>query len=176
MCQSASFVITRSATLFSTIGDSHEDIITENHLNDRTSSPDFVRVEIVPPNANYALPFNEWEFHVDQDYLPDWWNAEWGEAECRSSLPRWASHHFIRKDCTLEITGEMTRFVIGCVVLIKGQTGGEVCGCDNATVNCEGQTGGEVWGFANATVNCEGQTGGNVRGFANATVNIKDAE
>ena len=86
MCMMASFVLTKSKAYFSADSDSHEDIISEHKLS-RLDTPDnvgLVRLEIVPTNDNYSLPLDHWEYRLDQDVLPDRYEA----ADCE----RRASH------------------------------------------------------------------------------------
>ena len=122
--------MTKSRVLFDPLGDSHEDIIAANGLNDRKGSPDFVRVEVVPPNLDYTLPFDKWVYKVDQDWLPDWYCAAEAEAACRAVLPEWARTHIVRSGKHTCERGQ-TLIAIGCVVIVDG---GECNACAGSTV------------------------------------------
>lgn len=41
----------------------------------------FVRAELLPPNENKAVPVDEWDFNVDQDITPDWFDEDRGKYE-----------------------------------------------------------------------------------------------
>jgi len=59
MCLPASFVVTKKNVFWSIHSDSHEDIIEEFNLHEgNTTNPNFVRVEITPPGANFSLPLS----------------------------------------------------------------------------------------------------------------------
>ncbi len=92
MCRFASSVITRTSVLWLKDSDSHTDIIEHCKLPDDKPVPDFVKVEIVPTGDNW-LNMDEWEFSVDQDVLPAWFNPVQDEHRARMGLekrfPRW---------------------------------------------------------------------------------------
>ena len=104
MCKPFSAIVTRNAVLWSRVSDTHEDIIAENHLNDKIKAPDFVRVELTPQNMDFRKPISEWLFTVDQDYLPDWWSREWAETITREEAAQWLAIRTITTNQTV-ITG-----------------------------------------------------------------------
>jgi hypothetical protein len=69
--------------------ESHEEMIKELGLRDNTRDPDFVRVEIVPPAGDMRAPLDQWQYRVDQDLCPDWYDAADAEAQVRAALPDW---------------------------------------------------------------------------------------
>jgi hypothetical protein len=92
MCAPASFVLTKDRAFWSVKTDSHEDIIEEFGLcADGVQGPNIVRVEIHPPDDDFLKPLDTWRFQVDQDLLPDWWDAQEGEARARLALKDWAA-------------------------------------------------------------------------------------
>jgi len=99
MCKPASFIVTRHQALFSRVSDHHDIILFEHGLRDDSFTPQFVRVEITPPDLDFSRPFSAWKFKTDQDLLPDWYDPEEAEAACRRRLPLWVRHH-------LEILGQ----------------------------------------------------------------------
>lgn len=101
MCKPFSAIVTRNSVLWSRTSDRHETIIAENHLNDKTTSPDFVRVELTPKNGDFRKPIADWEFTVDQDFLPDWWSREWAETVTRDEAPKWVVARTITSDCEI---------------------------------------------------------------------------
>jgi hypothetical protein len=82
MCKFASFIITKTGEFWCAT-DKHEDIIAEQKLDDRTSTPDFVRVEILPNEAS-RKELASWSFVVDQDVMPKWTFVGDSELELRS--------------------------------------------------------------------------------------------
>jgi len=113
MCQSASFVVTKNEVFFSESGDSHEHIIDENHLNHIDGLRNgLVRCEITPPDENYRLPLEQWVFHVDQTYLPEWANPKEMEEACRAKLPAWCKAHFVLEG-EIDVKHGMTRIFFG---------------------------------------------------------------
>ncbi|MHC4464909.1 MAG: hypothetical protein ACYS30_26290 [Planctomycetota bacterium] len=74
MCKPASFVVTKKEVFWSKLDESHEVIIEENKLKEKDvhGNITFVRIEIVPPENNYGLPFSKWKYNLDQDILPEW--------------------------------------------------------------------------------------------------------
>ena len=97
MCEPASFVVTKKQVFWSENGDSHELIIEENNLKemDIRKKPTFVRVEIVPPNRDYRLPFKKWAYKLDQDIKPDWYDEKDVESRCRAVLKKWLKSNVI---------------------------------------------------------------------------------
>ena len=96
MCTPASFVVTKKnkdlrAFWHEDVSDSHEDIIEYFNLKEQNVRGEItlVRVEVVPPDSDYTLPVSKWEFMLDQDILPDWYDAEATEKACRKELAAW---------------------------------------------------------------------------------------
>ena len=92
MCNFASFVITKGPKVWwLPKSDSHEKTIEKYKLNaDGVRGPNVVRVEIVPKNGNLSLPLPSWEYKLDQDTLPSWYDAEECERACRIELKKLA--------------------------------------------------------------------------------------
>ena len=92
MCNFASFVITKGPKVWwLPKSDSHEKTIREYKLHaDGLKGPNVVRVEIVPKNGNLSLPLPSWEYKLDQDTLPSWYDAEECERACRIELKKLA--------------------------------------------------------------------------------------
>jgi hypothetical protein len=156
MCRPASLIVTKSSVFFSKLGDSHEDIIRENNLHpDGARGPTIVRVEIVPPNVRYDLPLDQWAYAVDQDILPDWYDADDAERRARVALTEWADHHIIREGRIDGISEGMTRILLGDAQS-HGQTGGW-CRCYESSQS-HGQAGGCC--ICNDSSQSHGQAGG----------------
>ena len=90
MCKAASFMVTKDNVFWSETSDSHLEIIKEHNIHvDGVRGPNAVSVEISPPGGNLALPLSRWIWKVDQDTLPDWWDAEDAECGTRAALRDW---------------------------------------------------------------------------------------
>ena len=94
MCQPASMIITRAAVYWHPRRDSHTAIralhcLLEAGLGDPTD----VAVEIVPPGGDYRRPLTDWIYRVDQDRVPDWYEAREAELAARAELAAWYASH-----------------------------------------------------------------------------------
>ena len=82
MCRQASFIAVRNKNTeavsvhFSKQYDSHSKILNDLGISDTSESPDFVRLEVTPPENQNILHanLNDWIMKVDQDLLPIWWS------------------------------------------------------------------------------------------------------
>ena len=148
MCSPASLVVTKARVFWSNTSDSHEDIIEEFGLSnlDREFSMNLVRVEITPPNNNYQLPVSEWKYKIDQDLLPEWYDAEKCEERARIALNDWIAEKVVMAGQIVEKLTTYKLFVFGTVQKVldggtvqKVSDGGTVQGVWN------GGTVQEVW-------------------------------
>jgi len=96
MCQPASMIVTRGHRVhWSENTDSHHEIISEYGIKetDARGEINIVPVEIKPPDGDLTNAINKWVFRVDyMGYdrgLPEWWDAEKGEAAVRAALKDW---------------------------------------------------------------------------------------
>jgi hypothetical protein len=160
MCKPASMVVVKGyKCVWSRHTDAHTEIrasygIPENGIGRVTS----VQIEITPPDSNWAAPFAEWAFKVDQDILPDWWDAADAEKAVRDELPSWAKARLVRCGVERDVTdGEY--IVAVCGGTVNAVSGGTVNAVSGGTVN-------EVWG---GTVN--EVRGGTVNAVSGGTVN-----
>jgi len=189
MCRAASFIVTRSDVLFSEVSDYHEDIITENSLNDREVN--FVRTELVPPDYDYSIPIAGWKYYTDQQEVPEWYNAQEAEIACRDALPEWFRYHIFAEDSVHDLAGrrnvsliflagkhEVSNLESGdvqaygtSIVNSSQQSGGSVWACDTSTVNFSQLSEGEVRAYGTSTVNSSRQSGGEVWAYGTSTVN-----
>jgi len=98
MCNLASFVLTRGKVFWSQTTNSHSVIIAEHGLHEDNAGhkPNLVRVEIRPPyNNDYSASLDTWRYQVDQDKLPEWYDAVEGERVARLALTEWRKFHAI---------------------------------------------------------------------------------
>ena len=128
MCKFASFVLTKSEEFWSDKSDSHEDIIQEHNLHaDGIRGPNILRVEISPTNKITVWPsLKAWEYRVDQDRMPEWFDAEECEKRTRAALQRRYEKGFTTVDvsgCTAltELKADKATYVYarGCTALTE---------------------------------------------------------
>lgn len=100
MCRFKSGVILRNRVVLAPEGnDSHSDLleslnIEDTHLN---ASKTFVRAELVPPDGNKTVDIDKWEYIVDQDITPDWYDKDPGkhEADFRTAVKDFLKDKFV---------------------------------------------------------------------------------
>ena len=91
MCEFASFVLDKTHEYYLQTSNSHADII--EHYKLREMHPNgldaaILKVEITPPAENRKAPIGEWNFHIDQDIMPTWFDASDAETRTRAALAR----------------------------------------------------------------------------------------
>jgi hypothetical protein len=87
MCQFKSAIVLKDRIYCPLDTDSHEDMVEELGLEDNDCFPNFVRVEMVPSDNNiFNHDLANWRLYVDQDYLPEWFDAKAVEKEMRTKL------------------------------------------------------------------------------------------
>jgi len=140
MCEPASFVVTKGNVFWSRNTDSHEEIIREFDLKEMVNrAVTLVRVEIMPPNRKFAAPPQEWQWHVDQDILPKWWDEKDAERRCRVELKAWIKAKVCTKG-TAEVR-EGTYYACGSAQVkacgsaqVKAWDSAQVTACGSAQV------------------------------------------
>jgi hypothetical protein len=87
MCDFASFVLTKDKVFWSD-SNSHTDIIEEFGLHeDGANGPNILKVEIFPTTKIKSLrDYNNWEFIIDQDIMPEWYNKDLDKSRTRKAL------------------------------------------------------------------------------------------
>jgi hypothetical protein len=88
VCHFASGILTKTNVLYSKVSDAHTKILKENGLYDLALATDFVEFELVPPNDGDWDNFETWDFVVNQDIFPSWYNPVQDEFRARTMLPR----------------------------------------------------------------------------------------
>ena len=88
MCDFASFVLTKDKVFWSDNSDSHTDIIKEFGLHEYgTNGPNILKVEIIPNTKIKSLrDYDNWNFIIDQDIMPEWYNKDLDESRTRKAL------------------------------------------------------------------------------------------
>ena len=154
MCKIFSGIITKSGVLFDLDTDSHEDIIKKHKLNDKTKSPDFVRVELTPKDGNIFNHNPEnWELETDQDgdLIPSWYSEKLAEKEMRQALKQLIKERFIINNDSWEQREGQRIFVIKskvkairCKVVAWGNS--SVVAWGNSSVVAWGNSSVVAWG------------------------------
>jgi hypothetical protein len=90
MYKFASFVLTKGEEFWSDKSDSYEEIIAEHNLHaDGARGTNILRVEISPTDKIKVWPsLKAWAYKVDQDHMPEWFNAAECEKRARAALAR----------------------------------------------------------------------------------------
>ncbi|WP_099467821.1 hypothetical protein [Konateibacter massiliensis] len=91
MCRFKSAVILKNRVILAPEGnESHSDLLRSLNIEDShfNASKTFVRAELVPPDGNKAIDIDKWEYIVDQDIVPDWFDEDSGryEIEMRNAV------------------------------------------------------------------------------------------
>ena len=149
MCDMASFVVTKNKVFWLPDNDSHEEIIKYYNLHEGAGRVNFVRVEIVPENYNYRLPYDQWKFKLDQDQIPDWYDKEEVEKRCRIELPEWYEVHVI-KFGEHKLFGVIYKIILGGKVEITEQAGGECYFYNDSKGKVTKQIGGYCYFYNNS--------------------------
>lgn len=109
MCNFKSAIFLKNKVVLAPEGnESHSNLldslgIEDNYLN---ASKVFVRAELIPPNKNKARPIDEWEYRVDQDITPDWYeiDPERYELEMRNAVKEYMKDKLQNIICGYEWT------------------------------------------------------------------------
>jgi uncharacterized protein YceK len=155
MCKFASFVLTKGEEFWSDKSDSHEKIIAEHNLHaDGARGPNILRVEISPTDKIKVWPsLKAWAYKVDQDHMPEWFDAVECEKRTRVALARRYKKGFWYVDangCTSltsldakDATGSV--YANGCTSLTSLDTGRawyvDASGCTSLTSLDAGKAG-----------------------------------
>ena len=199
MCKLKSAIILKDR-IFMPDYDSHSKMLEELKITDDyfNASKVFVRAELVPENGNVFSDIDSWEFSVDQDITPEWFDEKDCAERMRKAVKEWANTHIfigqnglkishgeniLIKDCEdVDICGNATvEYICGNATvesiwgdatvenIYDNATVENICG--NATVEsiCGNATVESIWGDATVKNICDGATVENI--YGNATVN-----
>lgn len=180
MCKLKSAIILKDK-IFISDHDSHSKMLEELGITDDyiNASKVFVRAELVPENEDAFSNIDNWQFGVDQDITPEWFDKKDCAERMRKAVKEWAKTHIFVGQNNLEISHGENIYIKNCknVIIHGNATVENICGnttveyiCNNAVVkNIHNNTTVENI-FGNATVeNIFGNT--TVKSiFGNATV------
>ena len=105
MCNFASIVLTRDKELYLLTSDSHTDIIERFGVHeDGSRGPNILRVEISPPSDLKRFDdYSRWQYKIDQDLMPEWFDPKADEERAREALKRRAAEgwgRIVASGCT----------------------------------------------------------------------------
>lgn len=112
MCQFFRGIQTKAGIIFDADSDSHEFLIKNYKLNDRTREPDFVRLELIPTAEPWNKDPSKWVLHVDQDTLPSWFSEEFARQEMWTALQLVWKEAFIINEEVEELKDRSVRFIV----------------------------------------------------------------
>ena len=139
MCTTKSMLLRKDSVYCPDDTDSHSDMLTRLGIKDDNKNPDFVRIEIIPPNMDYFATINEWIYKVDQDFRPDWYVKEYDKQRAYKALSEWAENHIFIGREDFEINGGGVFWLKDCKNVICS---------DSATVKAYGSATVEAYGSA----------------------------
>ena len=79
MCKFKSGIILKNRIVLTPEGnESHSGLLKSLHIDDNSVNmmKKIVRAELIPPKYNKAADINLWNFRVDQDFVPDWFEND----------------------------------------------------------------------------------------------------
>ena len=126
MCKLKSAIILKDR-IFMPDYDSHSKMLEELKITDDyfNASKVFVRAELTPENGNVFSDIDSWEFSVDQDITPEWFDEKDCAERMRKAVKEWAKTRIFVGQNELKISHGENIFIKDCK---------NVDICDNATV------------------------------------------
>ena len=171
MCQLKSCLVLKDR-VFCPDYDSHQQMLKKLGIEDNYlhASKTFVRVELLPPNANTRSlrePLDRWTLRVDQDITPEWWDVDADRQRVEEAVEVWRVGHIFTEGKHIVTAGEVYAFGNAIVeassnatveaygnATVKACNSAKVTAFDSATVEaCDSA---EVIAFGNATVEAYG--------------------
>ena len=144
MCKLKSAIILKDR-IFMPDYDSHSKMLEELGITDDyiNASKVFVRAELAPENGDVFSNIDSWEFSVDQDITPEWFDEKDCAERMRKAAKEWANTHIFVGQNELKISHGENIFIKDCknVDICGDATVKNICGSatvkniyDNATV------------------------------------------
>jgi hypothetical protein len=133
---------------------SHKDIIAIHGLREGVGRTNFVLIEMLPPSPMH-LRFDEWRFKVDQDIVPDWFDATDAKAKMirhMESLPKIAEDIEVFAGRAYFCTARVGRMVGSAAISLAFDTASVDRVSDNASVDWMYDNASVGWVFDNARV------------------------
>ena len=144
MCKLKSAIILKDR-IFMPDYDSHSKMLEELKITDDyiNASKVFVRAELSPENGDVFSDIDGWEFSIDQDITPEWFDEKDCTERMRKAVKEWAKTHIFVGLNDLKISHGENIFIKDCknVDIYDNATVENICGkatvkniCDGATV------------------------------------------
>ena len=187
MCQFKSGIILKSKVVIAPgENESHSDLletlgIRDDYLN---ATKTFVRAELVPENNEWWVNPEEhpekWNFVVDQDITPDWFDQDEFEKVFREAVCAWWKEHVLVDQKINELNSgfyrlkrcEVKKLCNDVGVLCDSSTVGEMC--DNSTVGkmLDSSTVGEMRGSSTVGEMWDSSTARDFKSYPNVKIFI----
>lgn len=153
MCKLKSAIILKDR-IFMPDYDSHSEMLEELKITDDYihASKVFVRAELSPADGDVFSNIDSWEFSVDQDITPEWFDEKDCAERMRKAVKEWAKTHIFIGQNGLKISHGENIFIKDCKNV-------DICG--NATVE-------NIYGDATVEYICDNATVEHI--YDNATV------
>ena len=115
MCKLKSAIILKDR-IFMPDYDSHSKMLDELGITDDyfNASKVFVRAELVPENGDVFSDIDGWEFSVDQDITPEWFDEKDCAERMRKAVKEWANIHIFVGQNDLKISHGENIFIKDC--------------------------------------------------------------
>ena len=134
MCRLKSAIILRDR-VYVPDHDSHTKMLEELNIEDTRMNAEtkFIRAELVPTDDNVFSPVDNWDFHVDQDILPDWYVEECDRSRMIAVVKKWAASRIFINASGLKLSIGANYYLKGCTdVVLLGDVG--ISRLENSTV------------------------------------------
>ena len=129
MCKFMSAIVTKKSIIWDLDIDSHEDLLAKAGIKDIKIDPNFVRVELVPTdNDVFNHDIKNWKLHVDQDFKPDWFDADDAEKKMRKLVGSCFAERFIKSKIKEITAGRWFLGTGGTIQYVRGGTIQDVSG------------------------------------------------
>ena len=176
MCKLKSAIILKDR-IFMPDYDSHSKMLEELGITDDyiNASKVFVRAELSPGNGDVFSDIDGWEFSVDQDITPEWFDEKYCAERMRNTVKEWAKTHIFIGLNDLKISHGENIFIKDCknVDIYGSATVKSIYGKATVKSICGSATVKSIYGKATVKNICDSATVENI--CDNATVeNICD--
>ena len=186
MCKLKSMIVLKDR-VYCPDHDRHQKMLEELGIEDTTENAmlRFVRCELSPKAGdNYASDISGWVMKVDQDILPDWWDANTYRPMVEDTVREWQSKHVIAsgeadvRDCVYYACGSATVYAYDSAKVyaydsatVHARNSATVYAYDYATVHARNFA--TVYAYDSATVYAYDSA--TVRAYGSATVHAYDS-
>ena len=156
MCKLKSAIILKDR-IFMPDYDSHSKMLEELKITDDyiNASKVFVRAELAPADGDVFPDIDSWEFSVDQDITPEWFDEKDCAERMRKAVKEWAKTHIFVGQNELKISH-------GENIIIKDCKNVDICGSATVKNICGSATVKNICGDATVDYICDDATVENI--------------